>query len=1454
MRKGPPNRDVRTLIVFVLIACFSVAGKAQPLVCVDQVTVSLMADCRAPLSPQLALTDGDFDPDNYRVRVGYPGGGVSENEVIQEGQFDFIVLGPDDFVCRGQVTAEDKAPPTIDSVWFRADTLDLWCTEIEQIYNNPASIDPGEAFFTGRVYYSDGCDPNPQLSLSDQLEYGTCVDTFFARLDRTFTITDQHGQTTDTTQVIFFRQPDPLDAQLPAEQTIHTCEPDTLDTEQILEPYWINAFGDTVSLSDADCNLSINRSIDTFPVCDRLVKLEVYYEFFDWCANASFPLDTILVYAGDTKAPSIQKSRDSITFSTGPFDCTGVLDVSNQALRDAYGWRVTDCGSVTTDLRVASYLPDGGAPGFPAPDSSWQEVNYPRTGNMISEIPVGLHALYIDLEDDCGNRTADTLYFDVLDQVAPRAVCVEDLNVSLSTGGFARAFATEIDEGSSDNCSPVSIAVRRQVPDVCIGFLLINGYDQNGDNRLDEDDGFSVVDGQLWTPWAGDVPFLCCDLGAPVRVELRVTDESGNASICWLAVQVEDKRPPLCRAPADIEVSCQDERLENLSLFGSASILQNDCGNITIEELTPIDALDQCGIGLITRQFRAIRDAGTPNEKQSGLCLQEIRVVPDYQYRVCFPADVVAACESDPTIAGVKIVEEGCDLIAVSEEDEYFYGTEEPGVCYKIFRTYQIINWCEYNGEDQPVLVSRDWDDWNGTNPAQPDGNDQPGDRGICVIVQRDFSDPFPDTVWYDADPDPFNGFPKNTGNGAEDGYYWRVISGNANPASPTYYTGNGTVWGNDPNDQGAGDDDDEAYGSNGYWQYTQHISVYDTTRPELTLDPATPDTFSAISSRDCEAEVSLFFNLNDECNLNFDDFTFSTELDLYANGVVEEKPFLDLALFPRLMLGGRYPIGTHELILTADDGCGNRSEIRQRFTVVDRKAPGPICINGLTVELMRTEPGDSLGPAAAPVFVDNFLASDMTDCSGDISYSMNIKGDGFQPDRDGVVLTCSDIGTVVVEIFAWDPAGNVGSCETYVLVQDNDERLCRSADMGSISGLITTPDLIPLEGAEVALSGPFDRRQVTGTDGAFGFFNLAPDYDYSVSPKLDRDYVNGVSTYDLYLIQQHILGLEPFTEAHQYVAADANRSGFVSVSDMVQLRKLILNIDLDLEDNTSWRFMPVGLTFNHPQDAIRLGFAGSYNVNNLPNDSLIADFTAIKIGDISGDAQANSVEIRSDPQALSVALEVPDRPVEAGNTYAIPVIWSGQTDIRSLQFALELTDDQATILEVREGVLRPGEFARLPSAITASWLPDALASAKKDTLLTLRIRANQSGSIAELLTISERHTPAEGRDAYGQPWQPKLVFTEQEPAPLVANARLFPNPASGPVTLAYELHQAGIVTWRIYDAFGRLLSQKEERQTAGAYQREIPTASLSQNGRYQVQLVTGDFMQEWPLIVTRNH
>jgi hypothetical protein len=67
----------------------------------------------------------------------------------------------------------------------------------------------------------------------------------------------------------------------------------------------------------------------------------------------------------------------------------------------------------------------------------------------------------------------------------------------------------------------------------------------------------------------------------------------------------------------------------------------------------------------------------------------------------------------------------------------------------------------------------------------------------------------------------------------------------------------------------------------------------------------------------------------------------------------------------------------------------------------------------------------------------------------------------------------------------------------------------------------------------------------------------------------------NGVTTYDLVLISQHILSLQPFTSPFQIIAADANNSGSVTTFDIIDIRKVILGITPNFSSNKSWRYIP---------------------------------------------------------------------------------------------------------------------------------------------------------------------------------------------------------------------------------------------------------------------------------------
>ena len=105
--------------------------------------------------------------------------------------------------------------------------------------------------------------------------------------------------------------------------------------------------------------------------------------------------------------------------------------------------------------------------------------------------------------------------------------------------------------------------------------------------------------------------------------------------------------------------------------------------------------------------------------------------------------------------------------------------------------------------------------------------------------------------------------------------------------------------------------------------------------------------------------------------------------------------------------------------------------------------------------------------------------------------------------------------------------------------------------------------------------------------------------------PSGSGDYLNGVSTLDAVLIQRHILGLDPFTDAWLVIAADINNNQSVSAIDLIEQRKLILGIYDVLPANSSWKFFNADTS----QDLIFGGF-------DFPLTEL--QIIAVKIGDVN--------------------------------------------------------------------------------------------------------------------------------------------------------------------------------------------------------------------------------------------
>ena len=151
------------------------------------------------------------------------------------------------------------------------------------------------------------------------------------------------------------------------------------------------------------------------------------------------------------------------------------------------------------------------------------------------------------------------------------------------------------------------------------------------------------------------------------------------------------------------------------------------------------------------------------------------------------------------------------------------------------------------------------------------------------------------------------------------------------------------------------------------------------------------------------------------------------------------------------------------------------------------------------------------------------------------------------------------------------------------------------------INGVVLTPNGDAVNSVSIMLSGNVEDQIATGINGKFEFENLPLNSAYELTANKNNDPLNGVTTFDLVLIQQHILGIAELNTPEKILAADVNQSGTITTLDLVAIRRVILEIDETFPGGKSWMFTP-----NHTQ------------INNLTQPGFNQTFIGIKLGDVN--------------------------------------------------------------------------------------------------------------------------------------------------------------------------------------------------------------------------------------------
>ncbi|MFT6357846.1 MAG: hypothetical protein ACJAYJ_002065 [Saprospiraceae bacterium] len=401
-----------------------------------------------------------------------------------------------------------------------------------------------------------------------------------------------------------------------------------------------------------------------------------------------------------------------------------------------------------------------------------------------------------------------------------------------------------------------------------------------------------------------------------------------------------------------------------------------------------------------------------------------------------------------------------------------------------------------------------------------------------------------------------------------------------------------------------------------------------------------------------------------------------------------------------------------------------------------------------------------------------------------------------------GATYNCDNVGENIVQLWVTDAAGNQDYCETFVIIQANQGQ-CPGAPLVAANGAIANEVNASVENVTVEMSGQSNGMVTTDADGNFTF-GVPNGSDVTITPSKDDNHANGVSTFDLVVISKHILGTQTLDSPYKMIAADANNSQTITTLDLVQIRKLILLIDTEFANNTSWRFVDKDFIFANSTNPWATSFPEVVNINNIDADVLDADFVAIKVGDVNGSAAtSNNLLGADDRSAGTMTIAANDRMVQAGETFTVD--FTTVEAVEGYQFTMNF-NNALNFVSLNEGTATEDNFgfAMLNErAITASWNGEATSN---DAAFSMTFTANADVMLSEALNINSRYTAAEAYNTNNELLNVELNFNSTA----VATFELYqntPNPFNGETTIGFNMVEEGAATLTIADVSGRVLN-----------------------------------------------
>jgi len=1109
---------------------------------------------------------------------------------------------------------------------------------------------------------------------------------------------------------------------------------DSMDLDRIVKSVysafyqWPNGYRDTISIFDKQNLWKVSYKSKVYSACNDGKRVRIILTIEDLCQNKIIT-DTLWIYFSRTSGPSFPALTGSQNAVLGRNPANPVFIpipantcISNILLPFTHGtderdlgkwfnWTVKDDCTPRANL-LLSYVVESkliSVSGKYKSSSTWNKFNYPlihtSLGSSIKDVPAGSHRIIVAATaGECEAISYDTLYFVFQDQVFPRVRCKSSVTIPFLYSGrsnwysngrtnkvSARVRTDMVNNGSSDNCSLDTLYLRRVVSASCIADNFLGNLDYdlygNKDGKVSMED-FERINvgknaGLYYTPrFLPYVEYFCCDYGQENFAELWASDigfgSLANSSYCEFQVVLEDVMNPILFSPnlnmepnqkAKNWVSCSDtaalnalkDEFKSNDIFGAPSIYGLDCsGQVSYHTVNDV----KCGSGHITRHWSV--EKLVKNTLVSLRDSQRIWVRPSHQFILNIPADTTAFCGSEAA-QSLTVSSSACDLLAVSFSDSLLNRQNNRANCISIERTYTVLNWCDVPTSLHCADIT--------ANPAKfariiprklsANGKAMPFFHALSKLnIENNRLISVNDSVLFDSS---------------------RMLAGSSLsgllPASLKDY----------PSEYNLSCKNDQVFA----WRYKQILTLFDTIKPSVVM----PDSSLVIKSNgNCNLPVSLSFKVLDNCSFS----TISLDsISLYEKNTQKLIPWggkIDNGVYENSFLSVRLNAiqpGNYNLRVVVSDNCQQKAIAILPVSVIPSSLQTLDCVERITknMEQISPEEGGYVKVTLLDVLRDKSLVSKLSICNPGSFFSIkkvaDLSGTYLPIQADSTIqIECSSYnkGAIPLKVFLTDNNGKSISCDVSLFLTDS---LNYCSQKYKITGSIKTGYGKPLSDVKVNLSPLSSAYGQTNKTGLFSIQYIPSGGPYLLKPISPNDFKNGVSTLDLVLLQRYLLQGLPFKTPYQFLAADIDNSGTISIRDLLELRKLVINLTSKFDKNSSWRFIPSNYTFPDAINPWKTTFPEDISFPLISKDTS-ASFIAIKIGDLSGDAPVDllpGVQIRKEISSWPLYYTISET-AERGD-YLVSFFFDEKNRPEGFQSTIQWNNDFSRQISFLSGTLK---------------------------------------------------------------------------------------------------------------------------------------------------------------------